>query len=821
MPAPVMSYASPAHRIPAAMPADPSRSTLPALLMLILLSVLPCLPALQGDFIWDDVTIYIVNNDLLRAPDGLYRFWLTNDPPDYYPLTYSTFWIEWQLVGNDSLLYHVDNVLLHALTVVMLWLTLAELRIPGAWIAAALFAVHPLNVETVAWISQRKSLLAAAFGFMATWLYVKRERQPGWKTSVGMTVAFFLSLGAKPTLITLPVILAGYELLFRKASLRDAVVRTLPFWIMSLILGLVGVFYQQKLIGGLDVRGQTLMERLLTMGWVLNFYILKTILPWNLMFVYPRWDVSAANPLHYLPNIGWITVLAVCWWKRASWGLPWLGGLGFYVLSLFPAIGLIDVFYWRYSYVADHYVYQSLPAVIVLVVWALSRVNPAKIPLPRNVLVPAATAIACSILLVISVNYARAFAGPEVIWRDTLKKNPEALLARSNLAALLYSRGETHTATEYFHQVIESDPTWFESHRYLGHIYENRGDDGLAVRHFQRSLEHAPETTLDAGLARVALGGVLLRNGQIDAAVPHLEKGLGILEGLAGTEHPPRGELTRIYTARYLLGVAAVQMGYNDEARTLFAAARDFAEDDAAAHYELGTAMERFGQLEAAVAMLQQACETAPDNMQYRASLGGLLAQLGRHGEAIEQLEHVLKANDRLPDVHSNLGIALASRGENEPAIRHFQAAVELAPQETRFLANLARAQARAARWSDAEQNLRLAYRRQPEIPTIARELAWLLATSPDAGVRNADEAVGIATSLCEQTAWRVPVLLDTLAAGYAARGDFENATQLAERALQLSGNQGPPEFIADLQGRLELYRSGRPYQQHPERQAG
>ncbi|MFG0294356.1 MAG: tetratricopeptide repeat protein, partial [Maioricimonas sp. JB045] len=183
--------------------------------------------------------------------------------------------------------------------------------------------------------------------------------------------------------------------------------------------------------------------------------------------------------------------------------------------------------------------------------------------------------------------------------------------------------------------------------------------------------------------------------------------------------------------------------------------------------------------------------------------------------------EHVLKANDRLPDVHSNLGIALASRGENEPAIRHFQAAVELAPQETRFLANLARAQARAARWSDAEQNLRLAYRRQPEIPTIARELAWLLATSPDAGVRNADEAVGIATSLCEQTAWRVPVLLDTLAAGYAARGDFENATQLAERALQLSGNQGPPEFIADLQGRLELYRSGRPYQQHPERQAG
>ncbi|QDU40586.1 photosystem I assembly protein Ycf3 [Maioricimonas rarisocia] len=803
------------------MSAASRRPGLPALLMLILLSVLPCLPALHGDFIWDDVSIYIVNNDLLRAPDGLYRFWLTNDPPDYYPLTYSTFWVEWQLVGNSPLLYHVDNILLHALTVAMVWLTLAELRMPGAWIAAAIFAVHPLNVESVAWISQRKSLLAAAFGFMATWQYLRQQRTPGRKSAAGMSLAFFLSLGAKPTLITLPVILAGYELLIRKASPRDAIVRTLPFWIMSLIFGLVGVLYQQKLIGGLDVRGQNLIERLLTMGWVLGFYVIKTVVPWKLTFVYPRWDVSAANPLHYLPNLGWIAIFVVCWMKRKSWGLAWLGGLGFYVLSLFPALGLIDVFYWRYSYVADHYVYQSLPAVIALLVWSLSRIDPAKLPLSQAKLVPPATAITCGILLVTSVRYASAFAGPEVIWRDTLAKNPHALLARNNLAAHLYSRGETHTAIEYFEQVIERDPTWFEAHRYLGHIYENRGDDRLSVEHFRQALEYAPGMSLDAGLTHVSLGGVLLRNGIVREGLQHLESGLKILEGLIRPGQPPTGELVRIYSGRYLLGVAAEQLGYDEEAESYFASARDFTKDDAAAHYELGTTMERVGQLGVAAEMLEQACTVKPENLQYRASLGGVLAQLGRHDEAIEHLQSVLDENSQLPDVHSNLGIALASRGEDEQAIRHFEAAVALAPNETRFVANLARAQAQSGQWHAAAANLREAHRQMPDMPAIARELSWLLATCPDRNVREPNESLRIGTELCRQTGWQVPILLDTLAAAYAANGDFEDAVRLTERALELTREQGPPDLADDLQRRLELYRSGRPYLQPAERRDG
>ena len=225
-------------------------------------------PALGGGFVFDDDSL-IIQNQLIHASDGLHRFWFTTQAPDYYPLTWSLWWVEWHLWGDNASAYHVVNVLLHAVNVILVWRILRRLKIPGAWLAALVFAVHPVNVATVAWISEQKNTLSMLFYAIAILLYLKFDEEGNGRSYLFSLAAFLLALLSKSAVVMLPVVLLGCVWWQRRRIQWKDVLRTLPFFALSLGSGLTTIWFQHnRALGGHAVRtGGFLSHLAAACGW--------------------------------------------------------------------------------------------------------------------------------------------------------------------------------------------------------------------------------------------------------------------------------------------------------------------------------------------------------------------------------------------------------------------------------------------------------------------------------------------------------------------------------------------------------------------------
>ncbi|MGD0384270.1 MAG: hypothetical protein ABSA77_12165, partial [Thermoguttaceae bacterium] len=351
-------------------------------------------PCLSGGFIFDDESI-LINNPLVKASDGVYRFWCTAEAMDYWPATYSTLWMEWRLWGIHSAGYHVTNIVLHIAAALFVWLILRKLSVPGAFLAAVLFAVHPVNVESAAWIASRKNLVAMLFFLLSIYWYLKtampmtslKTYMP--TTSVGMAPAstvhcplptvhcplcYWLSLSAfvlamlgKGSVSVLPVLLLGivwwqesawsvpivqgpFEAWSAKIGLSPSMwrnlVRIAPFFVIALALIGVNIWFQTRGTG-IVVRTASFTERMLGACGAIWFYLDKAFLPLNLILIYPRWHIEVGNPLWWLPLTAAAIVTAVLWRYRRGWGRPFLFAWGFFCVSLAPVLGFTDVGYMR------------------------------------------------------------------------------------------------------------------------------------------------------------------------------------------------------------------------------------------------------------------------------------------------------------------------------------------------------------------------------------------------------------------------------------------------------------------------------------------
>src|SRR6516162_9046331 len=327
--------------------------------------------AWHGGFIWDD-DAYVINNELLSAPDGWQRIWFSLDSPSqYFPLTYSTFRIEHALWGLNTTGYHWVNLLLHVANAFLVWVVLARLRIPGAWLAAAIFALHPVQVESVAWITERKNVLMGFF-FLLTllaWIAFADERtRRRWIFYCLALICYVLALSAKATACTLPAALFLILWLQKKPITMGRLIQIVPFIVLGVGMGLLAVWWERYHQGtNRDVftfLGP--IERILLASRAVWFYLSKIFWPSNLTFIYPRWSISPANLLDYIWLIAGIAACAAIYFIRRYVGRGVEVAAAFFVATLIPVLGFIMLFTFRYTFVADHYQYLACIGPIAL-----------------------------------------------------------------------------------------------------------------------------------------------------------------------------------------------------------------------------------------------------------------------------------------------------------------------------------------------------------------------------------------------------------------------------------------------------------------------
>ncbi|MFZ5831939.1 MAG: tetratricopeptide repeat protein, partial [Planctomycetota bacterium] len=644
-------------------------------------------PAIVGGFIWDDVDIYIVENPLLRQADGIYRFWFTNDPVDYYPLTYTTFWLEWQLAGMDTRLYHATNVVLHVLCGLVLYMLLTRLNAPLPWLVCFWFLVHPLQLETVAWISQRKTLLGALFGFAAASEFVGYLQSGGRWRYARSVLWFALSLAGKPTLITLPVLLVAVDALQKPREVRGWVLRCAPFFALSLFFGMIGVSYQDKLIGGIDVRGQDLPARLASLGWVAWFYVLQTVRVWELCFCYPRWTIDGTSLLAWLPNLAVAAMAAGTWLKRKVWGWTPSAAWVVYLVTMLPALGIADVFFWRYSYVGDHYVYQSLPALLVLWAWLGAYLVQ---PWPRMRAAAYVAGVGVGLMLgVASFQRAFVYQSAPVIWRETLEKNPSAALAYSNLGEIEAQLGRRTEGLGLLQRAVDLRPSFFEVWLKIGDIHRSRRAWRQAIAAYERAQQKAPTGSRDQIEARVGCIAALYHLGRPDeaysmAATMHAD----LLPRLNHNKDPLWAKILArlaVYEA-----AAARHIGRAGCGDVVASQVDRVLQRHPLTRRDLAAACEEVGEPGQALRLLQVCLEESPSDPELMLNCGRVALQLGRGPLAVEVLSRAAKNMPADPAVRVNLGRALLLVGDADSAIHHFSTAADLAPADSRIRLNLA-----------------------------------------------------------------------------------------------------------------------------------
>ncbi|OGR96665.1 MAG: hypothetical protein A2016_10305 [Elusimicrobia bacterium GWF2_62_30] len=631
-------------------------------------------PAVRGGYVWDD-ELYAAN-PVLERPGSILTILTFGDFTDrfYYkefPVTYSFFWLGRRLWGNQPAGFHLLNVFLHIVNACLVWLILKRLGLKWAWLAGAVFALHPVHVESVAWITELKNVLSALFFLMSAGAYLLFTEAGEKKFYLGSLALALLALLSKPVTVTLPLAFLLLRWLKGLKTGREEIKQLAPFFVLALLAGLFTMWLE------LDARNLEISlgpaQRALLAARALWFYPIKLLWPAGLAFSYERWALEPAALSGWLWAAGAVLAGGLLWRFRERLGRGFFAGLWFYVLNIALFLGFISIYTFRYSFVADHYQYLPSIGLIALAIAALERAaSAARLPLPL-----------CAALLLAPLGLAAraqsaVYRSQDALWQDTLKKNPGSRLALVNYGAGL----KPPEAVKHWAEVLALHPEFYEAQSNMGAALAALDRRGEAEKYFRKALELNPDYS---------------------QAHEHLAK----LYSLAGrTTDAARhyGELVRL------------DPGY------------------ARARNDYGLALLAAGNGPEAVVQFKKAIELRPEQAEMRSNLGMALYTQGKMEEAAEAFRAALKADPALAEAHNNMGMALLALGRSGEAGECFRAALGLKPEEASFHLNWGIAEASSGKLVEAEKHLRDALRLAPGNPVVKQTLEAVLQRRKQAG---------------------------------------------------------------------------------------
>jgi Flp pilus assembly protein TadD len=640
-------------------------------LLLFLAVLIVYSPVIGAGFIWDD-DLYLTGNPAVLGPHGWKEIWTTKSA-DICPLTMTTFWLEHALWGLKPLDFHLVNVFIHGLNALILWRLLRALQIPGAWLGAALWALHPVLVESVAWIAELKNTQSTFFYLFALLFFVHwLKNGRGWVYALTL-LCTALAMASKTSTMILPLVLmlGAWWVDGRWSWRRIAAIA--PTLLLSLAAGLLSI-WTQGTKGYATWVPRSWPERLVTAGDAIWFYLGKLIVPYPLLANYPRWQIDAANPLNWLPLLGVVAMLALFWFQRHAFGRAWFFTLAYFMAALLPVLGLVEHGYLRYSFVADHFQNLACIAPLVLIAAGLSQWSQRLAPSRRWIEANIAAGIVV-ILGVLSWKQAWVYQNQEVLWSYTLRWNPGSWVGHVNLGGAYYRSGRIDEAIEQFQTALAQNPSDGNIHYNLGMGFAEKSEWSDAIAEFHRAIELNPE---DEG-SYYNLAVDLAQQGEIDAAIAVYHQALE-LDPNDGAAHENLGILL---TGQGKFGDAIVQ----------FQQAVQLKPGDVKVLENLAIAFSKSGRIDDAIAAYAACVQLDPASLNDRFQLAIALAHARRFDEAIPQFQEIARAAPSAAS-HNNLGAALVQAGRVDESISEFQEALRLQPGFADAEKNLARAQA-------------------------------------------------------------------------------------------------------------------------------
>jgi protein O-mannosyl-transferase len=481
-------------------------------------------PAYHGDWLWDDDQLLTANPVVQSGSlQGLSKLWFNPDGADFFPLSYSALWAQWPFFGPRPTGYHVTTIVLHLIGSLLLWALLDRMRIPGAWLSSLIFAIHPVAVESVAWVSETKNTLSLPLFLLAClcWVVQDDEHEGPRRTRFYLLsiVFFLLAMLAKTSMVGLPVLLLLHAWWKRGTVTVQDLIRTSPFFLISLVLGLITIQYQHgRAIGAEKILVGGVASRIATAGMAILFYLKQIVWPVTLLPIYPRWEVDPPKVWQFL---AWPLIAAATAWlwanrgtaNRPGWGRHALFGLGFFLLMVLPVLGFVTISYMRITWVADHFIYLPMIGVIALLGAAATRWYERSTPSAQS-LILAGGAILLATFGLLAFRYANAWASEDALWTHTLKTNHDAWQAHNRLGAKKFSRGDIEGGFYHFTQSTRLRPDLGETHNNLGSALSAKGRLDEAIKEFAVACQLTPHVPA----MRVNLANALFQAGRFAEA---------------------------------------------------------------------------------------------------------------------------------------------------------------------------------------------------------------------------------------------------------------------------------------------------------------